>query len=83
MRFLPWEEQAIVCKAQALGLPDSLPAPAYLSPNWCMALSLILALPTLGYSLIAVPILWVAQHDRTAHRLALLRRQLESERGKN
>ncbi|MEB3324234.1 MAG: hypothetical protein VKM17_02720 [Cyanobacteriota bacterium] len=79
MRFLPPEEQALVCRAQALGLPEASPTPAYLSPNWCTALSLVLALPTLGYSFLLVPIVWIVQHDRTAHRLARLRRQLESD----
>jgi hypothetical protein len=79
MRFLPPEEQALVCRAQALGLPEASPTPAYLSPNWCTALSLVLALPTLGYSLLLVPIVWIVQHDRTAHRLGTLRRQLESD----
>ena len=37
-----------------------------------------LALPTFGYSLIVVPILWVAQHDQTIRRLAHLRDQLET-----
>jgi hypothetical protein len=79
MRFLPPKEQALVCRAQALGLAGATPTPAYLSPTWCTALSLLLALPTLGYSLLLVPILWVVQHDRTAHRLGRLRRQLEEE----
>lgn len=79
MRFLPPEEQTLVCRAQALGLAGARPTPAYLSPTWCTALSLLLALPTLGYSLLLVPILWVVQHDRTAHRLRRLRRQLAEE----
>jgi hypothetical protein len=78
MRFLPPEEQAIVCRAQELGLSGASPSPAYLCPDWCTGLSLALAIPTLGYSLLFVPILWVAQHERTLRRLAHLRGQLET-----
>ena len=78
MRFLPPEDQAIVCLAQELGLTGASPSPAYLRPEWCTGLSLALAIPTLGYSLIVVPILWVAQHERTIRRLAHLRGQLET-----
>lgn len=83
MRFLPPDEREIVNRAQAIGLDGATPAPAYLCPRWCTALSLWLALPTFGYSLIVVPLLWVIQHDRTATRLARLRLELEerSERG--
>ena len=79
MRFLPPEEQAIVCRAEALGLEGAIPRPAYLSPELCTGLSLLLAVPTLGYSLLFVPILWVAQYERTAHRILCLRRKLEAE----
>lgn len=77
MRFLPPEEQALVCRAQALGLDGAYPTPAYFAPGWCTALSLLLALPTIGFSLLIVPILWVVQHDRTMGRLARLRLQLD------
>ncbi|MEB3304579.1 MAG: hypothetical protein VKL58_00020 [Cyanobacteriota bacterium] len=77
MRFLPSEEQGIVDMAKAIGLDGASPPPAYLSPHWCTVLSVLLALPTFGYSLILVPILWVIQHDRTATRLTLLRLELE------
>lgn len=77
MRFLPPEEHDIVVQARALGLEGASPGPAYLSPRWCTALSLCLIVPTLGYSLIVVPLLWVIQHDRTAARLARLRLELE------
>jgi hypothetical protein len=83
MRFLPPEDQAIVCLAQELGLTGASPSPAYLRPEWCTGLSLALAIPTLGYSLIVVPILWVAQHDRTLRRLAHLRGQLETDPHRN
>jgi len=77
MRYLPAEEQAIVDRALALGLEGAAPPPAYLCPNLCTALTLLLALPTLGYSLLLIPILWVAQHERTATRIARLRQKLE------
>ncbi len=78
MRFLPPEEQGIVCRAQALQLRGASPTPAYLSPNWCIGLSLALVLPTLGASLVVVPMVWIAQHDRTNSRLAALRQQLDA-----
>jgi hypothetical protein len=79
MRFLPPEEQAIVDQAQVLGLAGANPPPAYLSPGLCSTLSLALALPTLGFSLLLVPVVWVAQHDHTAQRLTRLRRELEED----
>ncbi len=79
MRFLPAEEQVIVDRALALGLNGAVPAPAYLSPNLCTALSFLLAVPSLGFSLVLVPILWVAQYDRTKHRIMDLRKQLEKD----
>ena len=82
MRFLPPDEQEIVCRARALGLDGAIRPPSYLSPQWCTALSLWLALPTFGYSLIFVPLLWVIQHDRTATRLARLRLELEEVAGR-
>jgi hypothetical protein len=77
MRFLPPDEQEIVSRARILGLDGAIPSPSYLSPQWCTALSLWLAVPTLGYSLIFVPLLWVIQHDRTATKLTRLRLELE------
>jgi hypothetical protein len=79
MRFLPAEDQVIVDRALALGLNDAVPAPAYLSPNLCTALSFLLAVPSLGFSLVLVPILWIAQYDRTKHRITGLREQLEKD----
>jgi hypothetical protein len=79
MRFLPAEDQVVVDRALALGLNDAVPAPAYLSPNLCTALSFLLAVPSLGFSLVLVPILWVAQYDRTKHRIMGLRKQLEKD----
>jgi hypothetical protein len=79
MRFLPAEDQAVVDRALALGLSDAFPAPAYLSPNLCTVLSFLLAVPSLGFSLVLVPILWVAQYDRTKHRIMGLRKQLEKD----
>jgi len=60
MRFLPFEDQVIVDRALALGLNDAVPPPAYLSPHLCTVLSFLLAVPTLGFSIVLVPILWVA-----------------------
>jgi hypothetical protein len=77
VRYLPPEDQVIVEQARGIGLLAGADAPAYLSPDLCTALSLLLAVPTLGYSLLFVPIAWVAQHERTNHRLARLRGQLE------
>ena len=79
MRFLPAEEQVIVDRALELGLNGAVPVPAYLSPNLCTALSFLLAVPSLGFSLVLVPILWVAQYDRTKHRIMGLRKQLEKD----
>ncbi len=79
MRFLPAEDQVVVDRALALGLNDAVPAPAYLSPHLCTALSFILAVPTLGFSLVLVPIFWVAQYDQTKHRIIRLRKQLEQD----
>jgi hypothetical protein len=79
MRFLPAEDQVVVERALALGLNDAVPAPAYLSPNLCTVLSFLLAVPSLGFSLVLVPIFWVAQYDRTKHRIMGLRKQLEKD----
>jgi len=79
MRFLPLEDQAIVDRALALGLHDAVPPPAYLAPHLCTVLSILLAVPTLGFSLVMVPIFWVAQYDRTKHRINCLQKQLEKD----
>jgi hypothetical protein len=76
-RHLSPQQLALVEEAQRRGLSGSESAPGYLSPGLCTLLSLLLAVPTLGYSLVFVPILWVVQYERTDHRLRLLRRQLE------
>ena len=80
MRFLPREDQAILDQALELGLQDSATPPAYLSPHLCTALSFLLAIPSLGFSLVLVPILWVAQYERTKHRILCLQKQLETQR---
>lgn len=69
-------EKAIVARALDLDLLADRP-PAYLSPNLCTALSLVLAIPTLGFSLLLVPIAWVAQYEHTAGRIEALRRRIE------
>ena len=79
MRFLPSQEQAIVDQAVALGLKDASPPPAYLSPHLCTALSFLLAVPSFGFSLVFVPILWVAQYERTNYRILCLRNALEQD----
>ncbi len=76
-RSLPPEASAIVERAQRHGLPGSQPPPAYLAPDLCTVLSLLLAVPSLGYSLLFMPVVWVAQHERTNRRLERLRLQLE------
>jgi len=79
MRYLPPEDQAILDQAFELGLQDAVSPPAYLSPHLCTALSFLLAVPSLGFSLVLVPILWVAQYDRTQHRILCLQKQLETQ----
>lgn len=76
MLILSTEEQAVVARAQALGLTNRSAAPAFLAPGVCTTLSLLLALPTFGFSLIVVPLIWYAQHDRASARIALMRSQL-------
>jgi hypothetical protein len=76
-RFLPPEARTIVERAQRHGLPGSQPPPAYLAPDLCTVLSLLLVVPTLGYSLLLMPLVWVGQHERTNRRLERLRLQLE------
>jgi len=70
------EEQSIVERARLLGIAEAEPVPAYWSPALCTALSFLLAPPTLGYSLIVVPLIWVTQHEHTRARLATLRARL-------
>jgi hypothetical protein len=77
MDTLSPQETAIVTRARDLNLLNDRP-PGYLSPGLCTALSLVLAIPTLGFSLLFVPILWVAQYDHTARRIEALRRRVES-----
>jgi hypothetical protein len=79
MRFLPCEDQAIVDQALELGLQEAVPPPAYLSPHLCTALSFLLAVPSLGFSLVLVPILWVAQYERTKHRILCLQKELNAQ----
>jgi hypothetical protein len=77
LRFLPPESRAIVERAQRQGLPGSQPPPAYLAPDLCTVLSLLLAVPSFGYSLLFMPLVWVAQHERTNRRLERLRLHLD------
>ena len=77
MGTLSPQDTAIVARARDLNLLTDSP-PGYLSPGLCTALSLVRALPTLGFSLLFVPILWVAQYEHTARRLETLRRRVEA-----
>jgi uncharacterized iron-regulated membrane protein len=72
------QEQRLVQRALAAGLLEPTRTPAYGSARLCTLISLALALPTLGTSLLVVPLLWVLQHDRTATNLARLQRELEA-----
>ncbi len=73
------EEESIVAAAVHSGLLAHRAAPRYL-PAWsCTLLSCLLALPTLGLSLLFIPILWVAQHEIAAARIARLRARLASQ----
>jgi len=75
------EEQSVIEEAIRLGVLDAAHTPSYL-PGWtCTLLSFGLALPTLGYSLIFVPLIWVAQHEHTGSRIAELRKRLERSSG--
>lgn len=68
-------------RAQELGLCSASEAPGFLSPGLCTTLSLLLALPSFGYSLIVVPLIWYAQHERASARIAQLRRLLGEAQG--
>jgi len=81
MTQLSAEEHALVARAQELGLCSASEAPGFLSPGLCTTLSLLLALPTFGYSLIMVPLIWYAQHERASARIAQLRRLLGEAQG--
>ena len=75
------EEQSVIEEAIRLGVLDAARTPSYL-PGWsCTLLSFGLALPTLGYSLVFVPLIWVAQHEHTGSRIAALRKRLEGKVG--
>jgi hypothetical protein len=75
---LSGEEFAIVRQARDAGLLEQEESLAYL-PGWlCSVLSIALVPLSLGFSLVFVPIVWIAQHDRTATRIARLRHQLSS-----
>ena len=70
-------EQSIIEEAIQLGVLDAARTPSYL-PGWpCTLMSFGLALPTLGFSLVFVPLIWVAQHEHTGSRIAKLRDRLK------
>ncbi|MCP9848471.1 hypothetical protein [Cyanobium sp. Morenito 9A2] len=71
------EERSIVMEAVRCGLLDPNDTPTYFPPRYCTPLSLLLVPFTLGFSLLFVPILWVAQHEITGQRMARLREKLQ------
>jgi hypothetical protein len=74
-------EQSIIEEAIQLGVLDAARTPSYL-PGWsCTLMSFGLALPTLGFSLVFVPLIWVAQHEHTGSRITKLRERLKSTGG--
>lgn len=77
MGFTP-EEETVVQEAIRQGLVSQHSIPSYLPASWCTLLAFGLAPPSLGFSLLLVPLLWVAQHDHTSHRISLLRQRLRS-----
>lgn len=77
MSLTPEEEQ-VVQAAIRQGHISQECSPCYWPASWCTVLSFVLAPPSLGFSLVFVPLLWVAQHDLTAHRIANLRQRLLS-----
>jgi hypothetical protein len=70
------EEEQVVQAAIRQGLISQQSPPRYLPASWCTLLSFVLVPPTLGFSLVVVPLLWVVQHDLTAHRITTLRQRL-------
>lgn len=75
MAFTP-EQVRILELAHRQGLLEGQPAPAFQPPWQCTLLSFALALPTLGFSLVLVPLLWVAQYEHTNARLRRLEQRL-------
>jgi hypothetical protein len=78
MGFTP-EEETVVQQAIRQGLLSQHATPSYLPASWCTLLTFVLAPPSLGFSLLLVPLIWVAQHDLTAHRIGRLRQRLRSD----
>ena len=72
------EEETVVQEAIRQGLVSQHSTPSYLPASWCTLLSFVLAPPSLGFSLLLVPLLWVAQHDLTTYRIGRLRQRLRS-----
>lgn len=80
-RHLSAEQLSLLAEARRCGLQGCDPAPGFLSPALCTTLALLLALPSFGFSLLLVPILWLVQYEHTDHRLRQLRRQLDQQAG--
>lgn len=70
------DETSVVCEALRQGLITERSVPSYLPASWCTVLTFLLAPPSLGLSLLLVPLVWVAQHDHTANRIQGLRQHL-------
>ena len=77
MDSLTAEERRVVSAALQRGLVEATAAPAYLPAPLCTLLSFLLILPTLGTSLLLVPLIWVAQHDHTRQRILRLQGDLQ------
>jgi len=73
--FTP-EQVRILELAHRQGLLEGQAAPAFRPPWQCTLLTFALALPTLGFSLVLVPLLWVAQYEHTNARLRRLEQRL-------
>jgi len=73
------EQREIIEMARRRGFLEGQSSPAYLPPRQCTVLTFLLALPTLGFSLVLVPILWVVQYEHTSGRLRRLKEQLEAD----
>jgi hypothetical protein len=70
------DETSVVREALRQGLITERSVPGYLPASWCTALTFLLAPPSFGFSLLLVPLVWVAQHDHTANRIQELRQRL-------
>ncbi|MEI6616371.1 MAG: hypothetical protein WCL59_07300, partial [Cyanobium sp. ELA507] len=72
------EQKDTIEMARQRGFLEGQSSPRYLPPRQCTLLTFLLALPTLGFSLVLVPILWVVQYEHTSGRLRRLKEQLDA-----